>query len=76
MKMTVVNVPLNGPELETLIKILDGEIFAHKNWIAGNVEERNFDRAVELTRNLRHLEDIRMTFRGMIRYLPQACQEL
>lgn len=69
--MTVVNVPLNAAELETLIKLLDGEISAHKNWIAGRVEDGNFDRAVELTRDMRRLEDIRFTFKGPLRFMTQ-----
>lgn len=48
-------------QADIVFKMLDGELAAHKNWIASQVEDGNLERAKELVRTMRKLEDL---FRG------------
>lgn len=69
------SIPLFTEELRTLVELLDGEIYAYKNYVVNNVEEGDFDRAAELVKKLRHLGDIRMTLNGTLRAIDRSAIE-
>lgn len=69
------SIPLFTEELRTLVELLDGEIFAYKNYVVSNVEEGDFDRAAELAKKLRHFGDIRLSFTGPLRAIDRAAIE-
>ncbi|TAE75104.1 MAG: hypothetical protein EAZ84_09820 [Verrucomicrobia bacterium] len=69
-----ISVPLFAEELQTLVAILDAEIVAHKNWIVSRVENDDIDGAKELSKKLRHIEEIRYSFRSPLRVLERASE--
>lgn len=69
------SIPLFPSELRTLVELIDGEIFAYRNYVVTNVEEGNFDRATELTKKLREYQDLRLAFSGSLRAIERASIE-
>jgi len=53
---------LTKQQVQDVRQQIEGHIFALKNWIATQVEAKNFDKAQELVAELRRHEDLLRTF--------------
>jgi hypothetical protein len=49
---------MDREQADTIFKLIESDIAAHKNWIASSVEANQYERAQTLVQNLRHLRDL------------------
>jgi PhoPQ-activated pathogenicity-related protein len=57
-KTQTMSINISREEAETLVNLLSREITDRKSWIVNNVEARDFDRAVAITKEMRRLQEI------------------
>ena len=57
-KTQTISINISREEAETLVNLLSREITDRKSWIVNNVEARDFDRAVAITKEMRRLQEI------------------